>query len=72
MRLFARVRPTGPKPLPPQTGGAEARKSAEAALEEGRARHAEMSALRTWLRRDYERNHYADTIEALFLGRPHS
>jgi hypothetical protein len=57
-----------PKRRPAETGGEAARKRAESALEEMRERHERDLPLMTWLRQDYERNHYAQAVERLFGG----
>lgn len=67
MRLFKPKAPPRPRRLI-ETSGAEARELTRADIETDRLRHAEVAPLRAWLRRDYERNHYADALAVVFRG----
>lgn len=64
-----KVRPARPQQRR-DTGGAAARQKTEASLHDDRETREESAPMLAWLRRDYERNHYADAIATVFRGGP--
>lgn len=57
------------KPPPPaDTGGEDARKAAERALHESRARRQREIPLRRWFRMEFEENHWQRDVDAIWGG----